>query len=70
MGIISDFVIAQPNEAAVVIEEPAPTRRWRGVEARGIDTIRLATLKFILDGKPLDPKPVVDFSSTDGARLK
>lgn len=64
MGIISDFVIAQPNEAAIVIEEPAPTRRWPGVEAKGIGTIKLATLKFILDGKPLDTTPVVDYSTT------
>ncbi len=60
MGIITDFVIAQPNEAAAVLEEPAPTRKWRGFEAKSIDTIKLSTLGFILDGKPLDTDPVVN----------
>lgn len=62
MGVISDFVIAHPSEAAVVIEEPAPARKWKGLEAKSIDTVKLSTLKFILDGKDLDTEHVVSYS--------
>ena len=62
MGIITDFVIADQAEAKAVLSEPAPTRRWPGIEAKSIDTIRLATLSAIISGKPLDVDSVVAYS--------
>lgn len=63
MGIITDFVVADIAEAKAVLIEDVPTKRWLGVEAKGIETIKLSTLKFILDGKPLDVESVVLYHS-------
>jgi hypothetical protein len=63
MGIITDFVVAETAEAKAVLAEAAPTKRWAGVEAKGIETIKLSTLKFILDGKSLDVNSVVAYHS-------
>ena len=62
MAILTDFVIAPEAEAKAVLAQPSPTRRWPGVEAKSIDIIRLASLKFILDGQALDDNAVVSYS--------
>lgn len=62
MGVITDFVIAEPREATDILEVAAPVQRWRGLEAKTIDTIKLSTLAFILSGKPLDIDAVVAYS--------
>ena len=77
MGIVSDFVIAQPNEDAVVIEEAAPTRRWRGVETKGIGTIKRSSFASLPtyqpDAWPQSPDGGTkrkSSSSTGGPRMK
>ncbi len=62
MGITTDFVIADVSEAKAVLAEPAPTRRWPGVEAKSIDIIRLSSLAEILAGKALDVDAVSAYS--------
>jgi hypothetical protein len=62
MGITTDFVIAEASEAKAVLAEPAPTRRWPGVEANSIDTIRLSSLASILTGRALDGDTVFAYS--------
>ena len=47
---------------------PGFVEKAADIKAKGIDTIKLATLKFILDGKPLVTEPVVD-GSRCGARI-
>jgi hypothetical protein len=62
MGLTTDFVIAEISEAKAVLAEPSPVRRWPGVEAKSIDTIRLSTLASILAGKAQDVDAIVAYS--------
>ena len=64
MGIVTDFVIAEASEAKTILSEPAPLRRWPGVEAKSIDTIRLSTLAAIISGKSQDADSVAAYSDT------
>ena len=54
MGIITDFLLAQPSDATAVLEEAAPAQRWRGFETKSIDPIKLSTLAAILEHGPHD----------------
>jgi hypothetical protein len=62
MGVVTDFVIADVAEANSVLIEPSPTRRWPGVEAKSIDTIKLSTLHAIVTGLPLEVDSIVAYS--------
>ena len=62
MGILTDLVIADVADAEAVLDAPTHTPKWKAIEAKGVETIKLSTLAFILEGKPLDIEPVVEFS--------
>jgi hypothetical protein len=62
MGITTDFVIVDAAQAKAVLAEPAPTRRWPGVEAKSVDIICLSTLASIVAGKSVETESVVAYS--------
>jgi hypothetical protein len=55
MGVLTDFVVAATSEAQRVGESHCPSRDFNGIEAKGIDPVKLSTLYAILTERPVDP---------------
>jgi hypothetical protein len=52
MGVLTDWVIANKSEAEAVGKSIVPIKKWPGIDAKGIDQVKLATLWGILSGAP------------------
>lgn len=50
MGILTNIVAAEEDEFAVIGESQRPVDEWSGIERRGIDTAKIATLHCLLTG--------------------
>lgn len=50
MGILTNIVAADEDEFAAVGEAERPLDEWSGIERRGIDTAKIATLHCLLTG--------------------
>lgn len=50
MGILTNIVAADEDEFAAVGESLRPVDEWSGIERRGIDTAKIATLHCLLTG--------------------
>lgn len=50
MGILTNIVAAEEDEIAAVGESLRPVDEWSGIERRGIDTGKIATLHCLLTG--------------------
>lgn len=61
MGVLTDFVVADRTEAHLVGEADVPSQTFNGIDAKGIDQVKMATLYAILTGTDYDP----DFLATD-----
>ncbi|MEO8396537.1 MAG: hypothetical protein ABI700_26320 [Chloroflexota bacterium] len=61
MGILTDFVVADISEAQRIGESLNPSRDFNGLDAKGIDQVKLAMLYAILSDQPYDP----DFMSAE-----
>ena len=68
MGVLTDVVIADEGEAEAVATERVPAKRWRGIDAKGIDQVKLATLWARLAQRGLDVESIVKLT-TDFAAL-
>ncbi len=68
MGVLTDVVIADEGEAEAVATERVPAKRWRGIDAKGIDQVKLATLWARLAQRGLDVESIVKLT-TDFATL-
>ena len=55
MGVLTDFVVAAPEDARRIGESTCPSREFNGLDAKGIDTVKLGTLYAILTGTPVSP---------------
>jgi hypothetical protein len=53
-GLVTELVIADEREAVAVAEAPAPSRRWPGIDAQGVDQVKLASLWALLAGRAPD----------------
>jgi len=54
MGILTNIVAAEDDEIEAVGASQHPVEEWSGVEMRGIDTAKIATLHSLLTGDPFD----------------
>ena len=54
MGVLTDFVVANPADAERVGSSAGPGRDFGGMEAKGIDIVKLGRLHAILAGEPYD----------------
>ena len=61
MGVLTDIVIADRTDAERVGRSPCPYTTFDGIDAKGIDTVKLGTLSGILTNSPFDP----DFIAND-----
>ena len=50
MGILTNIVAAEEDEIAAIGESLRPVDEWSGIERRGIDTAKIATLHCLLTG--------------------
>jgi hypothetical protein len=55
MGVLTDFVVMDRLDAQRVCESDCPCRDFAGMDAKGIDTVKLGTLYAVLTGKEFDP---------------
>src|SRR5437879_5564781 len=55
MGVLTDLVVATRAEAQRVCDSDNPSREFSGLDAKGIDTVKLGTLHAILTGTEFDP---------------
>lgn len=63
MGVLTDFVVAPISDATLVGETSVPSEEFDGIDAKGIDQVRMGTLYAILSGTEYDPAFLVDESS-------
>ncbi len=54
MGILTNIVAAEEDEYAAIGESLRPVDEWSGLERRGIDTAKIATLHCLLTGEEFD----------------
>jgi hypothetical protein len=50
LGILTNIVAAEEDEYAAIGESLRPLEEWSGIERRGIDTAKIATLHCLLTG--------------------
>lgn len=50
MGILTNIVAAEEDEIVAIGESLRPVDEWSGIERRGIDTAKIATLHCLLTG--------------------
>lgn len=48
MGVLTDIVIADHSEGQQLAEHSVPSKTWEGIDAKGIDPVKLGTLVAIL----------------------
>jgi hypothetical protein len=50
LGILTNIIAAEEDEYAAIGESLRPVDEWSGIERRGIDTAKIATLHCLLTG--------------------
>lgn len=55
MGVLTDFVVADRGDAQRVCDAGCPSRDFDGIDAKGIDAVKLGTLHAIVTGGGYDP---------------
>jgi hypothetical protein len=55
MGVLTDFVVIDRRDAPLVCASTCPSREFNGLDAKGIDTVKLGKLYAILVGGKYDP---------------
>jgi hypothetical protein len=54
MGVLSDLVVADADDAEKIVNTGVPSQAFRGADIKGIDTVKFTTLHSILTGRPLE----------------
>jgi hypothetical protein len=54
VGILTNIVAAEEDEYAAIGESLRPVDEWSGIERRGIDTAKIATLHCLLTGEEFE----------------
>jgi hypothetical protein len=52
MSLISDFIMAPPGSGEEVGRSDRPSDHWTAFEAKGVETVKLATLFCLVSGRP------------------
>jgi hypothetical protein len=55
MGVLTDFVVADHKDAQTVCDAAYPSEEFSGLEAKGIDPVKLGTLYAVLTETEFDP---------------
>ncbi len=62
--MLTDLIIASLEEAPAVLNVPGHASVWPTLEAKGLDPVKLASLRFILQGQKPDTARVADYVKT------
>lgn len=54
MGVLTNIIAAEAEEVEAIGESLHPVDEWSGIEKRGIDTAKIATLHSLLTGDLFD----------------
>jgi hypothetical protein len=68
MGVLSDLVVANEADAERVAHTQVPSQAFGGIDVKGIDSVRFATLHSILTGRSFEellPSYEPAFSASD-----
>lgn len=57
--MLTDLIAANANEAPTILQSNSHSSGWPRLEAKGVDQVKLASLRFILKGIPPDDEPVI-----------
>lgn len=60
MGVLTDFVVADRRDAQRVCDAACPSEEFSGLDAKGIDPVKLGTLYAILTETDFDPAFIKD----------
>jgi hypothetical protein len=63
MGVLTDILVADESEASAIASEGVPTKRWHGIDAKGIDQVKLGTLWALLTEQAYKSELIADFIS-------
>ena len=66
MGVLTDFVVADRTDAQRVCDSDCPSRDFAGLDAKGIDPVKLGTLHAVLAGGDFDPSSLGDMLCSGG----
>jgi hypothetical protein len=66
MPMLADFVVASRDDAQRVCDSTCPSRDFSGLDAKGIDTVKLGTLHAMLAGEDFDPSFMNESSLCSG----
>jgi hypothetical protein len=61
MGVLTDLIIAEESEAEAVAAMKGPLQRWPGIDAKGVDHIKLGKLLSIVTNTPYQNSFVGEF---------
>lgn len=60
--MLTDLIAATEEDAPAILNAQGHANIWPTLEAKGMDQVKLASLRFILKGLPLDEGPVVEYT--------
>lgn len=63
MGVLTDIVVADATEAANVAADSQHIQTWPGVDAKGVDSVKLAILWAMLANNPSKANAGTDFET-------
>src|SRR4051794_38827478 len=66
MGVLTDFVVADRADARRVCDSDCPSQDFAGLDAKGIDTVKLGTLHAILTRGDFNPSFMGDTLCSGG----
>lgn len=62
--MLIDLIAATAEEAQAIMSTPGHANVWPTLEAKTVDQVKLASLAFILKGKPPEDEPVIEYMKT------
>jgi len=62
--MLIDLIAAKAEEAQAIMSAQGHANLWPTLEAKAVDQVKLASLAFILKGKPPEDEPVIEYMKT------
>lgn len=59
--MLTDLIVATLEEAPVILNSQGHANIWPTLEAKGMDQVKLASLRFILKGEPPEDNLVIEY---------
>lgn len=66
--MLTDLIVATIEEAPAILRSQGHASIWPTLEAKGIDQVKLASLRFILRGEPPEDHAVIQYMKSFDAQ--